>query len=407
MAGLRLAAALAMADLRAERLLAACTVLSLAAVLAPLVVLAGLRAGVVQGLREALLEDPRAREVTTAANRAFDAALLDRLAARPDVLFLAPRTRTLAATLLLETPERPGAGTRVELIPTAPGDPLLGVLPPGPTNSPGLTNSVVLSTAAAARLRVGPGASVIGRLARISGGARESVALDLLVTSIAPPAAFAREAAFVALPLAALVEDFQDGRIPPPGDVSALPPPERAEYAGFRLYARRLEDVPALDAALQADGIDVVSRAADVAGLLRVDRNLGLLFALLAGLGGVGFLVSLGAGLWANVERKRVPLAQLRFLGLPARALRAFPVAQAAALSAAGVALALGLAHGAAAVVNVTFAGTLALDRPLCLIGPGLSLAAAGVTLAGAMLVAVAAGGRAARVEPWEGVSTP
>ena len=401
MAGLRLAAALAMADLRAERLLAACTVLSLAAVLAPLVVLAGLRAGVVQGLREALLEDPRAREVTTAANRAFDTGLLDRLAARPDVLFLAPRTRTLAATLLLETPERPGAGTRVELIPTAPGDPLLGMLPSGPTNS------VVLSTAAAARLRVGPGASVVGRLARISGGARESVALNLLVTSVAPPAAFAREAAFVALPLAALVEDFQDGRIAPPGDVSALPPPQRAEYAGFRLYARRLEDVPALDVALQADGIDVVSRAADVAGLLRVDRNLGLLFALLAGLGGAGFLVSLGAGLWANVERKRVPLAQLRFLGLTARALRAFPVAQAAALSAAGVALALGLAHGAAAVVNVAFAGTLALDRPLCLIGPGLSLAAAGATLAGAMLVAAAAGGRAARVEPWEGVSTP
>ena len=403
MARLRLAAGLAMADLRAERLLAACTVLSLSAVLAPLVVLAGLRAGVVQGLREALLEDPRAREVATAANRSFDAGLLTALAARPDVLFLAPRTRTLAATLLIEVPDRPGGGTRVELIPTAAGDPLLGAgaLPAGPTDA------VVLSAAAAARLRVAAGATVVGRLARISGGVREVVALGLTVAAIAPPAAFAREAAFVALPLAALVEDFQDGRADPPGSIAALPQPDRTEYAGFRLYARRLEDVPGLDASLQAAGIDVVSRAADVAGLLRVDRNLGLLFTLLAGLGGTGFLVSLGAGLWANVERKRVPLAQLRFLGLPSQALRAFPVAQAAALSAAGVVLALGVAYAAAAAVNVAFAGTLALDRPLCLIGPGLSLAAAGVTLAGAMLVAAAAGGRAARVEPWEGVSTP
>lgn len=401
--GMRLAAGLAMADLRAERLLAACTVLSLSAVLAPLVVLAGLRAGVVQGLREALLEDPRAREVATAANRSFDAGLLTALAARPDVLFLAPRTRTLAATLLIEVPDRPGGGTRVELIPTAAGDPLLGAgaLPAGPTDA------VVLSAAAAARLRVAAGATVVGRLARISGGVREVVALGLTVAAIAPPAAFAREAAFVALPLAALVEDFQDGRADPPGSIAVLPQPDRTEYAGFRLYARRLEDVPGLDASLQAAGIDVVSRAADVAGLLRVDRNLGLLFTLLAGLGGTGFLVSLGAGLWANVERKRVPLAQLRFLGLPSQALRAFPVAQAAALSAAGVVLALGVAYAAAAAVNVAFAGTLALDRPLCLIGPGLSLAAAGVTLAGAMLVAAAAGGRAARVEPWEGVSTP
>ena len=391
---------LAMADLLAEKLLAACTVLALAAVLAPLLILAGLRAGVVQGLRELLLEDPRAREVATAANRSFDAALLARLAARPDVAFLAPRTRTLAASLLVERPDAPGGGTRVELIPTAPGDPLL---PEGPEG----TDRVVLSASAAARLRVRAGDALTGRLARVLDGRRDSVPLALIVQAVAPPAAFPRDAAFVPLPLAVMVEDFQDGRIGPPGSIAALAPPGRAEYAGFRLYARRLEDVPALDAALRAEGIEVVSRAADVSGLLRVDRNLGLLFGVVAGLGGAGFLVSLGAGLWANVERKRVPLAQLRFLGLRAGALRVFPVAQAAAVAALGVVAALAAALGAAGVVNRAFAGTLALDRPLCLITPGLAAAAACVTRAGAALVAAAAGTRAARVESWEGVSAP
>jgi len=391
---------LAMADLLAERLLAACTVLALAAVLAPLMILAGLRAGVVQGLRELLLEDPRAREVATAANRSFDAALLARLAARPDVAFLAPRTRTLAASLLVERPDAPGAGTRVELIPTAPGDPLLPVGPEG-------AGHVVLTASAAARLRVGAGDALTGRLARVLDGRRESVPLALTIQAVAPPAAFPRDAAFVPLALAVLVEDFQDGRVGPPGDLPALTPAGRAEYAGFRLYARRLEAVPALDAALRAEGIEVVSRAADVAGLLRVDRNLGLLFGLVAGLGGAGFLVSLGAGLWANVERKRVALAQLRFLGLRAGALRLFPVAQALVLAALGVMAALASALAASAVVNRAFAGTLALDRPLCLITPGLAAVAATVTLAGAALVAAAAGTRAARVEPWEGVSTP
>ena len=391
---------LAMADLLHERLLAACTILALAAVLAPLMILAGLRAGVVQGLRELLLEDPRAREVTTAANRSFDAALLARLAARPDVAFLAPRTRTLAASLLVERPDAPGAGTRVELIPTAPGDPLLPVGPLG-------TDSVVLTVSAAARLRVGAGDALSGRLARVLEGRRESVLLALTVQAVAPPAAFPRDAAFVSLALAVMVEDFQDGRSGPPDTVTALAAPDRAEYAGFRLYARRLEEVPALDAALQAQGIEVVSRAADVSGLLRVDRNLGLLFGLVASLGGLGFLVSLGAGLWANVERKRVPLAQLRFLGLRAGSLRLFPMAQATVLAALGVLAALAAALAAAVVVNRSFAGTLALDRPLCLITPGLAAMAAAVTLAGAVLVAAAAGTRAARVEPWEGVSTP
>ena len=391
---------LAMADLLAERLLASCTILALAAVLAPLVILAGLRAGVVQGLREILLEDPRVREITTASNRSFDAALLAQLAARPDVAFLAPRTRTLAASLLVERADAPGAGVRVELVPTAPGDPLLPVGPAG-------TDTVVLTASAAARLRVGAGDAVVGRLARVLDGRRESVVLALVVQAVAPPSAFARDAAFVPLALAVLVEDFQDGRTGPPAALAALAPPERAEYAGFRLYARRLETVPALDAALRAQGIEVVSRAADVSGLLRVDRNLGLLFGLVAGLGGLGFLVSLGAGLWANVERKRVPLAQLRFLGLRAGLLRLFPVAQAAVLAALGAAAALAAALAASAVVNRIFAGTLALDRPLCLITPGLAAVAAAVSLVGAMLVAAAAGTRAARVEPWEGVSAP
>lgn len=395
-----LSARLAMADLRAELVLAACTVLALAAVLAPLLILAGLRAGVVQGLREALLEDPRAREVTTASNRSFPSSLLEALAARPDVSFLAPRTRTLAASLLVELPEAPGGGVRVELIPTAPGDPLL---PVGVER----TNGVVLSAAAAARLRVGEGAALVGRLARVLDGRRESVALALTVRAVAPGAAFAREAAFVSLPLAVLVEDFQDGKVGAPGSIVGLPGVERAEYAGFRLYARRLEDVPGLDAGLRGEGIEVVSRAGDVAGLLKVDRNLGLLFGLVAGMGGAGFLVSLGAGLWANVERKRVALAQLRFLGLRARALRAFPMAQAGVLALAGVGVATGGALVAAVVVNRSFAGILALDRPLCLISFELVGVAGVVTLVGAVAVAAVAGTRAARVEPWEGMSGP
>ena len=398
MTGWGIAVRLAMADLLAERLLALCTVLALAAVLAPLLILAGLRAGVVQGLRELLLEDPRAREVTTAANRSFGADLLARLAARPDVAFLAPRTRTLAASLLVEPPD--GAGARVELIPTAPGDPLLPA-------APGAADAVVLSASAAARLRVGAGDRLTGRLARVLDGRREGVALDLIVQAVAPPSAFSRDAAFVLLPLAVLVEDFQDGRTGPPGSLAALPAPDRAEYAGFRLYAARLEEVPALDASLRAEGIEVVSRAADVSGLLQVDRNLGLLFGLVAGLGGLGVLVSLGAGLWANVERKRVPLAQLRFLGLRAGALRVFPVAQAAVLALLGTAAAGVAAVLSAGLVNRTFAGTLALDRPLCLVTGGLLGVAGAVTLAGAVVVAAAAGTRAARVEPWEGVSAP
>ncbi len=389
---------LALADLWFEKILALCSVLGLAAVLAPLVVLAGLRAGVVEGLREALLQDPRAREVVTVANRTLDASLLRQLAARADVAFLAPRTRALAATLLVEREDNPGGGARVELLISGIGDPLLA-------RPPQANHQIVLSAAAAAALRVAPGERVVGRLARLASGQRVAAPLVFTVQDIAPPRSFERRGAFVTLPLAVAVEDFLDGVAVAPTDLANLPNPDRASYAGFRLYARQLEQVPALDADLQRQGLDIMSGAGNVANLLRVDDSLRILFGVVAGLGGVGFLISLGAGLWANVERKRSELALLRFLGLGTMALRLFPMTQAVLIAVLGSLVGVGVAHGAALVVNDGLAGTLALDRPLCVISSLLVTQAAGITLVGAVLVAAVAGTRAAAVEAWEGVT--
>lgn len=386
---------IAAADLWHDRRLGLCTVVALAAVLAPLLVLAGLRAGVIGGLREVLLQDPNARQVLSAANREISAAMLAELARRPDVEFLVPRTRTLAASLLVEMPN--GRQLRVELIPTAPGDPLL------PGGVPPKVDAVVLSAAAAARLGATAGARLSGRVVRLTqDGGRQVIVLPLRVEALAPVRAFSREAAFTTLPLATFVEDYQDGRVGAPTPGADLPHAARTSYAGFRLYARRLEQVPALDAALRADGLDVVSRAGDVAGLLTLDANLGLLLWLVAGLGGIGYLISLGAGLWAGVERRRPSLAILRFLGMRRRMLALVPLVQALALASVGSALALTVSVGAAGTLNHAFAGTLGLDRPLCRLTWSVCAAGTVLTMIGAAVAALAAGMQIARVEPWE-----
>ena len=150
--------------------------------LAPLVVLGGLRAGVIEGLRQSLLMDPHAREIVTAANRSFPAALLASLRARPDVVFVAPKIRTLRPRCSMEAPDRHGQGGRLELIPTAPGDPLLPV-------TPERADEVVLSSAAAARLAVRAGDTLVARLARIDNGQQEVAPLTLTVLAVAPPSA--------------------------------------------------------------------------------------------------------------------------------------------------------------------------------------------------------------------------
>ena len=390
---------LALADIWHERVLFLCSALGCAAVLAPLIVLFGLRQGVVAGLRAELLEDPRAREVVSVVNRTLEPALFRRLAADPRIAFVVPRTRALSATIVLENPARPASGQRVELLPTALGDPLL------PGYSALDADELILSITAAQRLGLGAGDPVLASVARSRGAEREVLTLSMRVGGIAPIAAATRDAAFASVPVLLLAEDFLDGTVGaearPMSEEEAMQRP----FAGFRLYAARLEDVPALDRELRLAGIEVASRAEAVAGLLRLDRNLALLFLAIAGAGGAGYLVSLGVGLWAQVERKRRDLALLSLLGMKRRVLLMLPLIQAAAVALAGAGFAFAVALAVAGVLNRAFAGSVTGDRPVCLLTAGMGLAAAGVTLAGGVVAALLAGMRAAAVAPAEGLA--
>lgn len=386
---------LAWRDLLAEPIPVACFVVGLAATFAPLLVLAGLQHGIVRGLRQTLLEDPHTREIVTVANRSIPSATLDAIRASPSVAFLVPRVRTLAASVLVEVEAHPEQARRIELIPTAPGDPLLGA------TVPRTDRDIVLSAAASAFLDAPAGTRLVARVARLIDGREDLVRLPLLVGSVAPYAVTAHDAGYVTLRFAAAVENFQEGS----ARFGAPDIPSAQSYAGFRAYARTLEQVPALDAALRQRGIDIASRAGDVAGLLALDRRLTVLFGLVASLGVAGFLVSLGSHLWASVERKRPALALLRFVGIRGVGLLLFPLSQSVILALAGGAIGCAGALAVAEVINVVFKGTLQGGRPLCVISPLLAAGAIVLALLGAAAAALFAGVRASRIEAWEGVT--
>lgn len=380
---------LALADLRREPAFTLCSVLALAAVIAPLILLAGLRAGVIAGLKEDLAASPRAREIVNTTNRALDEAWFTTLRARPDVGFVVPRTRLLAATGTLEATARPGAAIRVEVLPTGPGDPLLPGLPP-----PAM-GQAVLTASAAQRLGVAAGDPLRFRVVRMIGTAREVLGMDLTVAAIAPASAGARDAIFADPAMGRRVQDFTDDR---PADAG----PRTAE--GFRLHARRLEDVPSLVAALREQTIETASRAEDVAALLALDRNLNAAVAVIAAVGGAGFVLGLAAALWASVERKRRTLALLRLMGMRRATLVLIPVWQSLAFALLGTAVGALVAQGAALVVNRLSLLGAAEGRALARIGITEIGAAAVLAALAAILAAAVAARRAAGVDPAEGL---
>jgi len=392
---------LALADVRFEWKMFACYAIAMAAVLAPLMVLYGLKFGVISALTAQLLSDPRNREILVVGNHAWSEEWLAELAARPEVGFLVPRTRSIAASLYFGPEVNPRTGVEsAELVPTAPGDPLLD-----PALPPLADDQVALSHPLAEALGVEVGDEVGGFAVRRIGDRRERVDLAFRVARILPPASVQRKSAFVTLPVLEAVEDYRDGLAVRRYGWDGEAPPERArDYASFRIYARTLDDVAPLVDHLIALRVDVRSEMAEIEAVRRLDESLTTIFAIIAGVGGLGYLFSLAANLWSNVERKHRELSIIRLLGLSAAAMMRFPVFQAVAMSVAGLALAFGFYYGAERLINLLFTVPALENQLVCTLLPiHYGVAAAG-TLACAVLASAVAGWRASRIEPAEGM---
>jgi putative ABC transport system permease protein len=168
---------------------------------------------------------------------------------------------------------------------------------------------------------------------------------------------------------------------------------ERRAYAGFRLYASRIEDVATLARDLEAQGIAVRTKAERIRDVLELDRYLGLIYWAIAAVGAAGGMGALVASMYASVERKRRDLAVLRLLGLTGFELHAFPVTQSLTLAAAGFASALAVYGVVAQIIGCLFAGRLQPGESLCRLALDHTLWALGLTV----LLALAAGWTAAR----------
>ncbi len=397
---LLMVSSLAAADYRHESRLSLCQVAALAAVLTPLLVLFGLRYGIVTTLREELRHNPTTLELRPLVQGSYGRSFFAELENHTGTAFLLPNTRFLAATVTLRNPAARLAAVDSELIPTAPGDPLLQHT----VVSQLTTAEVVLSQTAAEKLRVGVGDELEGRLGRVVADRHETVHFPLRVRAVIPVALYARDAAFVALPLLLMAEDYREGFSVPDwqADGRDRAPGERL-FAGFRLYARSIDDVGPLRDWLAAREIDTDTRLAEIGLVQRLDRSLTILFLIIACLGGIGFCLSLAISLWGNVERKRYELSVFRLLGLPSVSLAAFPIVQAGLTGLFGSLLA-GVCYALTSpTINALFAEGLSANQVLCRLPVTAFLWAVVLTLVLAT-AAAAAGWHAARFSPAEGL---
>ncbi len=398
--GVVFAAELGVRDLRREPTALMCQVLAFSAVLAPLLVLYGLKFGIISTLTHDLLSDPRSLQINLVGDDVFDTAAIEALRRNPLVGFVSPHTRALAASVDVVKDRSRGPIVQASLLASRAEDPLLpgGVAPP-------TQNQAVVSAGLARALGTTSGEPVTVVLERQLDGNHERVFLTLTVTGLIDAALWDTRGALVHLDTMLAIERWRDGyAVPELSWTGRTGGPRPDRYPNLRLYAAGLDELRPLVDELRDQKLELRSRIGVVEGVLGLNRSLNGIFAIIASVAGVGYALAFGAMLWANIVRKGHEISLLRLQGMGRRAVVGFPIAQALVIAVLGIVIAVVVAQGTCAGIDQVFGEGLMVSGQACHLRPHHQALAAAVGLAVALLASLVAAVRVTRVDPAGGL---
>lgn len=382
---------LAWRDWKFEFLLSLCGILALASMLTPILVLMGLKNGVITGMRSRLLEDPAILIITPKSDAGrFDQKFIDSLRSLPDARFAIGRTRETATDITLFNPVTE-TQTSIGLEPSQEGEPVLEyakIAAPVYAREP----QIVLSQPAAKALKTKIGDTLTANLGRRApSGKLESEELTFHVSAILPIESADRKMAFVPLQLLEDMENYRDYIEVPSRGFAGNPANGSRQFSSFRLYAKNLDSVEPLTLHLESLKIESTSRAREIANIKLLEKSIDqviLIISLAVGLGFAAFTVS--SALTA-VQRKKKMLGMLRLLGLKRKPLIFYPLTQTFLTSFCGFVLSILISFGVGYVIEQAFAQQGGLS---CLIGWQDSLFA----FSAIVILSIISSGRAAYV---------
>lgn len=388
---------LAWKDWKHEYLLSLCAVLALASMLTPILVLIGLKNGLLEGMRQKLMRDPAVLIITPKSDAGkFPPAFISELAALPGARFAIGKTRETSTDISLANPES-GMRASIAFEPSAPGEPVLAnVGLASPTD--GAEPQIVLSATAAKALNAHTGSTLVASIGRRApGGKLESFKLTLHVAGILPIETADRKMAFVPIGLMEDLENYRDYIAVPNRSLEGRKGATERQYASFRLYASDLDDVESLAAWLENKNIEVITRARDIATIRMLEsaiNNVIFIISLAVGAGFAAFTISSAE---SAVKRKNRMLGLLRLLGFRRLSLLFFPLAQSFFTAVGGFLLSLCLYFCASLAIGKIFSAQ-GLDS--CALSLGDIGLAACCVLALSLCASLRAGHAAAGVEP-------
>ena len=333
---------LAMRDWCFERTMSICAVLALASMLAPILVLQGVRNGVIFGMREKLLADPAVLVITPiggGANGSYSPEFVENLAKLDGATFAIGRIREIATDISVESVNAVRASIHME--PCGLHEPILehnNI----PVPKDGQVPEIVLSERAQAKLQVKVNDTLKLKLGRKNHlGRFESIEVAVKLVGILPSRIADRMLGFLPLKLLEDIEDFRDDLEAQRPGFTGRPKSRERSYSSFRLYAKDLDSVDELQKRLSKLGIETRTKAREIAAIKSLESALNRVILILSLAVGIGFLAFLLSSIKASLQRKERMLGLLRLFGFNRLTLISYPLMQTLLTAVFGILLSL------------------------------------------------------------------
>ena len=340
---------LALADMWRDRLSSICTAILISAIIVQLLVLQGARAGVYEMSLSELVNDPNALRIETAGNSAINPEMAETIRGWDEVNFVVLRPRAFADFVSIRNPANRAIDDAIALS-SGDGDPYLAA----PLAFEIQTLVLAEDLADGLGLTDGDPVELISNVS----GRPQQLRMTMTVEQILPIGAIEGGTVLVLPQVVDLFEAFIDGyALPAFGIETGRDATGRVpQFERMRLHVRDLSAVIPVQLRIKAQfGRDTLSSGAIIAAAEGLSEKLGVALAILVAVGMVGLIASLGFGFWAEVHRKKLSLATLALMGMPARFLVAYPVIQSIVSAALGLVLSLVLYGAAALAANLLF----------------------------------------------------
>ena len=201
-------AVLSYKDVLHEWRMSLCVMFAVAAIATPLLLFFGLKSGIMDTLRQRLLNNPSTMELMSVNEKRYDAGWFEEQRKDPLVSFVIPKTRRLSASAEFQLKSSKNRKS-LDLLPTAAGDPLLAhyhIVAPK-------QDECVLTAEAAKRTGAHTGDIMEVRVSRDRGSVK--AVRELKVAGILPESAGVTAAAYIDLVSLEQIESFKDGMAVP------------------------------------------------------------------------------------------------------------------------------------------------------------------------------------------------